>query len=588
MDNSGKFLGNKRISDVTYELNKNRKEKNEEIYKQKLKEKKKKKKKEKKINKNNKETNNKEYLIKLINEESKKNKNNPLKLEYQPIDDLETGESLKEKNRKILSKYSEINPEMQKIFDLFEKKIENQNKKIESLTKERSVVKEEKIQKEKEKKSDDSSSEDEKEIIPGESRKMRKKKIKEEGSSTLADLKSKAPYPEVVEPWDTNANDPELLIHFKCMPNTVPVPIHWAQNGKYLQSQRGKVRKPYKLPDYIEATGISRIRLIELPVHITLQQKTRRRMRPKLGRTDIDYQILYDAFFKYQTKKRLTKLGEVYYEGKETDKRMSKYRPGKLSKNLRNALGISSTTIPPFVQNMQRYGPPPAYPFLKIPGVNIPDDETSTVATPGLWEEPDFRYTKEFIWNFDTDKSHWYHYNKDDMIEEENDNDNDEKDLEDMGNDQDDLEISDEEKPDISQLFIKQDKKELLEEGEGIKKENKVDEDIKKEENINKEDNINKEENKKEEKEDKKEEDKKEEVKKEEEKFYKVIEQEKVDLKNNELNPVGFKYNISGMNENKPYKIEENKPNKVENKEEDEEEEEDEQDIENINKNIFD
>ena len=313
MDNSGKFLGNKRTSDFSYELNKNRKEKNEEIYKQKLKEKKKKKKKEKKANKNNKETNNKEYLIKLLNEESKKNKNNFLKLEYQPIDESEIEKSLRDKNKanKIFQRYTEINPEMQKIFELFEKKIENQNKKIESLTKERSVIKEEKIQKEKEKKSDDSSSEDEKEIIPGESRKMRKKKMKEEGPSTLADLKSKAPYPEVVEPWDTNANDPELLIHFKCMPNTVPVPIHWAQNGKYLQSQRGKVRKPYKLPDYIEATGISRIRLIELPVHITLQQKTRRRMRPKLGRTDIDYQILYDAFFKYQTKKRLTKLGEV-------------------------------------------------------------------------------------------------------------------------------------------------------------------------------------------------------------------------------------------------------------------------------------
>ena len=193
------------------------------------------------------------------------------------------------------------------------------------------------------------------------------------------------------------------------MPNTVPVPIHWAQNGKYLQSQRGKVRKPYHLPDYIEATGISRIRLIEIPVHITLQQKTRRRMRPKLGRTDIDYQILYDAFFKYQTKKRLTKLGEIYYEGKEFDKRMRKYKPGKLSKNLRAALGISGSTIPPFVQNMQRYGPPPAYPFLKIPGVNIPDDDSSALATPGLWEEPDFRYAKEFIWNFDTDKSHWYH-----------------------------------------------------------------------------------------------------------------------------------------------------------------------------------
>ena len=576
-----KFLGNKRVSEFPYEINKSRKEKNEEIYKQKLKDKKKKKKKDKKVNKN-KEINNKEYLLKLLNDESKKNKNNTLKLEYSQIEETIVEKSFTDKTKfnKTTKKNNEINSEMEKVFDLFEKKIENQNKKIESLIKEKNLIQKEKIQKEKEKNSDDSSSEEEKELIPEESRKKRKKKIKEEGPSTLADLKSKAPYPEVVEPWDTNANDPELLIHFKCMPNTVPVPIHWAQNGKYLQSQRGKVRKPYKLPDYIEATGISRIRLIELPVHISLQQKTRRRMRPKLGRTDIDYQILYDAFFKYQTKKRLTKLGEVYYEGKETDKRMSKYRPGKLSKNLRNALGISSTTIPPFVQNMQRYGPPPAYPFLKIPGVNIPDDETSAMATPGLWEEPDFRYTKEFIWNFDTDKSHWYHYNKDDMIEEENDNDNDEKDIEDMGNDQDDLEISDEEKPDISGLFIKQENKELLEAENKI--ENKVDENVKNEKikndlNVNIEKNIS--------------EEKKEEINKGDKKFYKVIEQEKVDLKNNELNPVGFKYNISGINENEKKDGNlENKPNKDDKKkdEEEEEEEEDEQDIENINKNIFD
>ena len=558
MNSSNNFLGNKRTSEFSYELN--RKEKNEEIYKQKLKDKKKKKKKDKKANKT-KENNDKEYLLKLLNDESKKNKNNNLKLEYQPIE-----ETPKYKN-------DEVNSEFEKVFDLFEKKIENQNKKIESLTKEKQPnIPKEKIKKEVKENPDDTSSDEDELLIPEESRKKRKKILKEQGQSLLADLKSKAQYPEVVEPWDTNANDPELLIHFKCMPNTVPVPIHWAQNGKYLQSQRGKVRKPYKLPDYIEATGISRIRLIELPVHISLQQKTRRRMRPKLGRTDIDYQILYDAFFKYQTKKRLTKLGEVYYEGKETDKRMSKFKPGKLSRNLRNALGISASTIPPFVQNMQRYGPPPAYPFLKIPGVNIPDDDTSAMATPGLWDEPDFRYTKEFIWNFDTDKSHWYHYNKDDMIEEDNNNDDEEKDLDDMGNDQDDLEISDEEKPDISGLFIKQDDKQLLDEGikndkieDNINKETKMEEDKIMDE---KEKNENVNENK------------------ESEKFYKVIEQEKVDLKNNELNPVGYKYNISGINENKiDNKVENNQ--KKENKEE-EEEEEDEQDIENINKNIFD
>ena len=558
MNSSDNFLGNKRTSEFPYELN--RKEKNEEIYKQKLKDKKKKKKKDKKANKT-KENNDKEYLLKLLNDESKKNKNNNLKLEYQPIE-----ETTKPEN-------NIINSEFEKVFDLFEKKIENQNKKIESLTKEKQPdIQKEKAKKDVKENPDDTSSDEDELLIPEESRKKRKKILKEQGQSLLADLKSKAQYPEVVEPWDTNANDPELLIHFKCMPNTVPVPIHWAQNGKYLQSQRGKVRKPYKLPDYIEATGISRIRLIELPVHISLQQKTRRRMRPKLGRTDIDYQILYDAFFKYQTKKRLTKLGEVYYEGKETDKRMSKFKPGKLSRNLRNALGISASTIPPFVQNMQRYGPPPAYPFLKIPGVNIPDDDTSAMATPGLWDEPDFRYTKEFIWNFDTDKSHWYHYNKDDMIDEENENDDEEKDLDDMGNDQDDLEISDEEKPDISGLFIKQDDKQLLDEGikndkieDNINKETKMEEDKIMDE---KEKNENVNENK------------------ESEKFYKVIEQEKVDLKNNELNPVGYKYNISGINENKiDNKVENNQ--KKENKEE-EEEEEDEQDIENINKNIFD
>ena len=558
MNIPNEFLGNKREFENEYQLNKNRKEKNKEIYKQKLKDKKKKRKKDRKNSMKNNSDNNKKYLLELINSESQKKYNNSLKLEYQPLDENESLD-----NKKFYKK-QENNNEMQKVLDLFEQKIEKQYKKTEKLIKEEPQIKTENIQKEKNKDSEDSSSEDENKIIE-ESRKKKKKIIKEQGQSLLADLKSKAPYPEVVEPWDTNANDPELLIHFKCMPNTVPVPIHWAQNGKYLQSQRGKVRKPYKLPDYIEATGISRIRLIELPVHISLQQKTRRRMRPKLGRTDIDYQILYDAFFKYQTKKRLTKLGEVYYEGKEIDKRMSKYRPGKLSRNLRNALGISSTTIPPFVQNMQRYGPPPSYPFLKIPGVNINDDDTSAMATPGLWEEPDFKYTKEFIWNFDTDNSHWYHYNKDDMIEEENENDNDEKDMEDMGNDQDDLEISDEEKPDISGLFIKQDNKPLLENDKN-KSNNQIDTNFKNDVNINSEKNESNND--------------KNEMKDDNEKFYKVIEQEKVDLNNNELNPIGFKYNL---NENKN----ENKIENKINKEEEDEEEEEEQDIENINRNIF-
>ena len=50
------------------------------------------------------------------------------------------------------------------------------------------------------------------------------------------------------------------------------------------------------------------------------------------------------------------------------------------------------------------------------------------------------------------------------MIKTEDKNDDEEYDIEDMGNDQDDLEISDEEKPDVSGLFLKpnNNNKELL------------------------------------------------------------------------------------------------------------------------------
>jgi len=53
-----------------------------------------------------------------------------------------------------------------------------------------------------------------------------------------------------------------------------------------------------------------------------LKQKQRDRMQPKVGKLDIDYQVLHDAFFKHQTKPNLTRLGEIYYEGKEFEARV--------------------------------------------------------------------------------------------------------------------------------------------------------------------------------------------------------------------------------------------------------------------------
>ena len=291
-----------------------------------------------------------------------------------------------------------------------------------------------------------------------EKKSLSKKHLKKLSRIKLSSLKQFSKYPEVVEAWDPTSPDPKLLIYFKCLRNTVPVPSHWAQKNQYLQGRRGQVRDPFKLPDFIESTGISHIRNVE-DERKSLKQRLRERMTPKLGRLDIDYQVLHDAFFKYQTKPPLSLHGEVYFENKEFENRMKNFQPGRISQNLRSALGINETSDPPFVANMRRYGPPPAYPNLRIPGVNAPMNDPAAYVTMNLWKEPTVKEYKELVWEFKGGNGHWG-----EMVEEDDDQDEDS----DIGGEQDDLELSsDGEKPDVKGLFRKDEKRERLEIGKG-------------------------------------------------------------------------------------------------------------------------
>merc|ERR1712070_228964 len=63
----------------------------------------------------------------------------------------------------------------------------------------------------------------------------------------------------------------------------------------------------------------------------------------------------------------------------------------KLSDTLILALGMTRDIgcPPPWLYNMQRYGPPPSYPTLKIPGVNAPIPDGCSFGTqPGGWGRP--------------------------------------------------------------------------------------------------------------------------------------------------------------------------------------------------------
>ena len=46
--------------------------------------------------------------------------------------------------------------------------------------------------------------------------------------------------------------------------------------------------------------------------HGTMASKARMRLHPKLGKVDVDYQKLHDAFFRFQTKPYMTGHGEMY------------------------------------------------------------------------------------------------------------------------------------------------------------------------------------------------------------------------------------------------------------------------------------
>ncbi|CAG9128360.1 unnamed protein product [Plutella xylostella] len=209
-------------------------------------------------------------------------------------------------------------------------------------------------------------------------------------------LKQPVSRPDVVEMYDVTARDPRLLAQLKAHRNTVQVPRHWCYKRKYLQGKRGIEKPPFDLPDFIKKTGIMEMRasLQDKEETKTLKAKMRERARPKLGKIDIDYQKLHDAFFKWQTKPRMTIHGDLYYEGKEFETRLREKKPGDLSEELRTALGMpvgpgSQKVPPPWLIAQQRYGPPPSYPNLKIPGLNAPIPEGCAFGYhAGGWGKP--------------------------------------------------------------------------------------------------------------------------------------------------------------------------------------------------------
>ena len=218
---------------------------------------------------------------------------------------------------------------------------------------------------------------------------LSRKKARRLNRPSVAQLKQLVEKPEIVEWTDVAAADPTLLVHLRGYRNMIRVPDHWGQKRDYLASKRGVAKQPYELPSFIRDTGIQEMRNPHDAQTQTLRQKMRERVQGKLGKLDVDYQKLHDAFFRYQTKPPLSVYGEVYYEGKEFETNFKHKRPGEISNELKDALNIPPGAPPPWLINMQRYGPPPSFPNLKIPGLNAPIPPGAKWGFhPGGWGKP--------------------------------------------------------------------------------------------------------------------------------------------------------------------------------------------------------
>lgn len=204
-------------------------------------------------------------------------------------------------------------------------------------------------------------------------------------SISLIELKSYTTFPELVEIYDTTSKNPIFNLEIKTSKNLIPIPKHWLNKKRYLHLKRGIESTTYTLPEYINSIGISKLRDPDSIDNRILKVKGKDKVNPKINKLDLDYNSLYDAFFVYQVKPKMSLFGEMYYEGKEIEEKMKIYKPGRLSNELKTALGMNllSNDQPPFLENMKKFGGPLSYPNLKIYGVNSNENEYKDK----LWED---------------------------------------------------------------------------------------------------------------------------------------------------------------------------------------------------------
>lgn len=181
---------------------------------------------------------------------------------------------------------------------------------------------------------------------------------------------------ELVGQHDGNAVDPLFTVRMKVEPHTVPVPFHWHLQRTFLSRQADREAAVGIVPPEVAALGIEKIRA------------TKDKMANPNQMAFVSCFMTGTPLQRKNYHVTLTRAGDVFYEGKWRPK--AYHTPGALSKRLRQALGIGPTAPPPWLYSMQTMRRlPPAYPDLRIPGLNAPIPAGGQWGLgEGQWGEP--------------------------------------------------------------------------------------------------------------------------------------------------------------------------------------------------------
>lgn len=199
-------------------------------------------------------------------------------------------------------------------------------------------------------------------------KKLNKKERKRYGRKiALEQLKKIVPDSNLLEEEDIKCDDVVYYNKIKKIYGSVNVLKRWKYRSLF---PRNFKKSEYQLPSNVSKTGLDILRynLIKFTEEKSERERFVDRLFPKIGKSVVNPEKLYDCFFKEQSFIPLLRYGDIFDFSWEDEKRTCV--PGMISQELKEALGMSENSPPPWLFKMQKMGIPPSYSDMKFPGVN--------------------------------------------------------------------------------------------------------------------------------------------------------------------------------------------------------------------------